>query len=130
MVNPPPTNPTPAPADPKLWGMLCHLSALAGVIIPFGNIIGPLVIWLIKKDEMPIVNEYGKESLNFQISMTIYAIGVGVVAGILSLIAIGVLLFPLVALVGLADLVLVIIASVQANKGIAYRYPFTIRFLT
>lgn len=128
MVNPPQTNPTPA--DPKLWGMLSHLSALAGLIIPFGNIIGPLVVWLVKKDEMPIVNEYGKESLNFQISMTIYAIAVGIVAGILMIIAVGVLLIPLIGLVGLVDFVLVIIASVQANKGIAYHYPFTIRFLT
>jgi uncharacterized Tic20 family protein len=105
------------------------LSALAGLIIPFGNVIGPLVVWLVKKDEMPIVNEYGKESLNFQISMTLYMVGAGIVATILTFIAIGVLLFPLIGLVGLADLVLVIIAGVQANKGIAYHYPATIRFI-
>lgn len=110
--------------------MLSHLSALAGLIIPFGNIIGPLVIWLVKKDEMPIVNEYGKESLNFQISMTIYMIAAGILAGILSFIVIGVFLFPLIAIIGLVDLVLVILASVQANKGLAYHYPFTLRLIT
>jgi uncharacterized Tic20 family protein len=109
--------------------MLCHLAALAGLIIPFGNIIGPLVVWLVKKDEMPIVNEYGKESLNFQITATIYMIGLVIVASILSFIVVGVFLFPLVGLVGLADLVLVIIAAVQVNKGVAYHYPFTIRFI-
>lgn len=127
MVNPP--DKTSSSTQDNLWPMLCHLSALAGLIIPFGNIIGPLVVWMIKKDEMPIVNEYGKESLNFQISMTIYIIGAGIVATILTLIAIGVLLFPLIGLVGLADLVLVIIASVQASKGVAYHYPLTIRFI-
>jgi uncharacterized protein len=113
----------------RTWAMLCHLSALAGLIIPFGNIIGPLVVWLIKKDEMPIVNEYGKESLNFQISMSIYMIGLGIIAGILSFIVVGVFLFPLIGVIAFVDLVLVIMASVQANKGIAYRYPFTLRLV-
>lgn len=59
----------------RIWGMLCHLTALLGIIgIPFGNIVGPLIIWLLKKNVYPFVNEQGKESLNFQISMTIYAL--------------------------------------------------------
>jgi len=128
MVNPP-GNTSSSTTQENLWPMLCHLAALAGLIIPFGNIIGPLVIWLVKKDEMPIVNAYGKESLNFQISVTLYMIGLGIVATILSFIAIGFLLFPIIGLVGLADLVLVIIASVQANKGIAYHYPLSISFI-
>ncbi len=125
----PPAKSSSTTSQENLWPMLCHLAALAGLIIPFGNIIGPLVVWLVKKDEMPIVNEYGKESLNFQITATIYMIGLVIVATILSFIAIGVLLFPLVGLVGLADLVLVIIATVQANKGVAYHYPLSIRFI-
>ena len=125
----PPAKSSSTTSQENLWPMLCRLAALAGLIIPFGNIIGPLVVWLVKKDEMPIVNEYGKESLNFQITATIYMIGLVIVATILSFIAIGVLLFPLVGLVGLADLVLVIIATVQANKGVAYHYPLSIRFI-
>jgi uncharacterized protein len=128
MVNPP-EQVSVAEQQNRTWAMLCHLSALAGIIIPFGNIIGPLVIWLIKKDQMPIVNEYGKESLNFQISVTIYAIAGIVVGTVLSFIGIGLLLFPIVGLIGLADLVLVIIASVQANKGVAYHYPLTLRLI-
>ncbi|MEW6113824.1 MAG: DUF4870 domain-containing protein, partial [Thermodesulfobacteriota bacterium] len=55
------------------WGMLCHLSALLGlVLISFGHILGPLVVWLFKKNDDPFIDEQGKESLNFQISMTIY----------------------------------------------------------
>jgi len=109
--------------DTNTWTMLCHLTALAFLIgIPFGNIIGPLIIWLVKKDQMKPVDEAGKESLNFQISMTIYA----AVAGILSLIVIGV--FLLIAIV-VVDVVLVIMASVKANSGEKYVYPLTIRLI-
>jgi uncharacterized protein len=108
--------------DQNTWAMLCHLSALAGFVIPLGNILGPLVIWLIKKDEFPLVADQGKEALNFQISMTIYYI----VAAILIIVLIGILL-----LIGLAlfSLIFTIIAMVKANEGTAYRYPMCIRFI-
>ncbi len=105
------------------WGMLCHLTALAGFVgIPFGNIIGPLVVWLLKKGDYPFVDGQGKESLNFQISVTIY----GIVAALLIFVVIGI--FLLIGLV-IADLVLVIIASVKASSGESYHYPLTIRFI-
>ena len=109
--------------DERVWGMLCHLSALAFFIFPFGNIIGPLVIWLIKKEEYPFVDEQGKESLNFQISITIYAIG----AAILIIILIGI---PLLIGLFIVDFILVIIAGIRANDGIHYRYPMCIRIIT
>lgn len=109
--------------DARLYGMLCHLTALSLYIgIPFGNIIGPLIVWLIKKDQYPFVDEQGKESLNFQISITIYAI----VASLLILIAIGVVI--LIAL-GIFAIIMVIMASIQANNGASYKYPLTIKFL-
>jgi uncharacterized Tic20 family protein len=126
----PPEQISAAEQQNRTWGMLCHLSALAGLVIPFGNILGPLVVWLVKKDQMPIVNEYGKEALNFQISVTIYLIALSVIAMILAFIAIGVFLFPIVGLIALADLVLVIIASVKANQGLAYKYPFALHLLS
>jgi uncharacterized protein len=122
----PTPQPTSTPAasnrDQNMWAMLAHLSALAGFIIPFGNIIGPLVIWLIKKDEYQLVDDQGKESLNFQISMTIYY----VISAILIIVIIGILM-----LIGLAifSLVMIIIAMVKANEGVAYRYPMCIRFI-
>lgn len=106
----------------RTWAMLCHLSALVGFIFPFGNIIGPLVVWLIKKDESEFVDDQGKESLNFQISFTIYCI----IAAFLILFIIGI--FLLVAL-GVLFLVLVIIATVKANSGEKFRYPLSIRFI-
>jgi uncharacterized protein len=123
----PPTVPPPAEvastSQERTFAMLCHLSALSALIgIPFGNIIGPLIFWLVKRDEFPLVDDQGKESLNFQISITIYA----VVSAILVLLVIGIAL--LIAL-GIFWLVMVIVASVKANEGQAYRYPITIRFL-
>ena len=111
------------PLRPRLAPGKCSAtSALAGFIIPLGNLIGPLVVWLIKKNEIPSVDAHGKESLNFQISMLIYAI----VSGVLCLILIG---FLLLAAVIITNLVCVIIASVKASNGVAFRYPLTIRFL-
>lgn len=107
----------------KMWKLLCHLTALSVFIgIPFGNVIGPLIIWLIKKDEFKSVDIEGKKSLNFQISMTIYIL----VASLLMFVIIGFILLPVI-LIG--DLILVIIAMVKLNEGVEYNYPFTITFI-
>ncbi len=108
--------------EEKTWGMLCHLMALTGYFIPFGNIIGPLVIWLIKKDDMPFVADQGKESLNFQLTILLAFI----VSGILTFVLIGIFMIFVVALY---DVVMVIVATVKSNDGVAYRYPYTIRFI-
>ena len=105
------------------WGMLCHLTALAAFLgIPFGHILGPLIVWLIKKNEYPFVDEQGKESLNFQISVTIYSMPLFILVFLL----IGI---PLLIALFMADVMLVIIAAVKASNGESYRYPLTIRFI-
>ncbi len=114
----------PAPdKDARLWGMLCHLTAFAGFIVPFGSIIAPLVIWLIKKNDIPFVDDQGKESINFQITVLIAAI----ICGILMFIGIGFLLLFALAIYAI---IMVIIASIKANEGIAYRYPYTLRLIS
>lgn len=92
------------------------------MIVPFGTILGPLVVWLMKKDTMPFVADQGKEALNFNITVLIAMI----VGGILTLVLIGVLVM---IVVGIAWLVLSIIAALAANKGESYRYPFTLRLV-
>lgn len=116
------SKPTPASGDEKTLGMLAHLLGLAGYILPFGNIIGPLVLWLIKKDQSAFVEHQAKESLNFQITMTIASI----ICGLLFFVVIGVFLLPIVLLI---DLILVIVAAVRANGGEAYEYPFSLRLV-
>ena len=107
----------------RIWAIFCHLSAFVVFVgIPLGNILGPLVIWLIKKNEMPLVDEEGKEAINFQISITIYT----GIAFILCFIAIGLLLiFPVI----LFNVILIIIASVKTSNGEKFHYPCTIRFI-
>lgn len=124
---PPPAPPPPPPTgeistEQRQWAMFAHLSALIGIVIPFGSIIAPLIIWQIKKAEMPFVDDQGKEALNFQITIAIAAI----VCFVLFLVLIGMLLLPLL---GLYALIFVIIASIKANEGVAYRYPFTLRLI-
>ena len=107
----------------RTWAIFCHLSAFVAFIgVPFGNILGPLVIWLIKKNEMPIVDQEGKAALNFQISMTIYTL----VALVLCLVAIG---FLLIVPIILANVILVVIASVKTSNGEKFQYPCTIQFI-
>jgi len=109
--------------DARTLGMVCHLSALIGLLgVPLLNIVGPLVVWHWKKDQYAFVEDQGKESLNFQISMTLY----GIVAGILTLILIG---WVLLGIIWIVNLVLVIIAASKANKGEAYRYPLNLRLI-
>jgi uncharacterized Tic20 family protein len=110
--------------------MLCHLSALAGFVIPAaGHIAGPLLVWLLKRDGSKEVDEHGKESVNFQISILIYSAALGIVCFVLMFVVIGFLLIPLFAVLYLLDVVLVIVASVKANNGELYRYPLTIRLI-
>lgn len=109
-------------SDERMWAMLCHLSTFAGYIMPFGNILGPLVIWLIKKDEYAFVDDQGKEALNFQISVTIYTLA----SAILILAIIGI---PLLIAVIIFEVVMTVIAAIKANGGEYYRYPLTIRLV-
>ncbi|MGB3203174.1 MAG: DUF4870 domain-containing protein [Nodosilinea sp.] len=115
-------NPIDSSPESRMWAMLAHLSSLSGFIIPFGNIIGPLIIWLVKRDEMPFVDDQAKEALNFNISMTIY----GLISAILIVVVVG---FLMLAALGIVWLVFAIMAAVKANEGVAYRYPLTLRLV-
>lgn len=105
------------------WAMFCHLAALSGFVIPLGNVLGPLIMWLIKKDTMPLVDQHGKEALNFQITVTIAML----ISFLLMFVLIGILL---VFVVGIGALVLTIIAAVKVSNGqFDYKYPFAIRLI-
>jgi uncharacterized Tic20 family protein len=117
-----PPVPTVGKKDENMWAMLCHLTTLSGFIIPLANIIAPLIIWSMKKDEFPLVEDQGKEALNFQISMTIYCIS----AAILIFIIIGI---PLLIGLAIFDIIVTIIAAVKTNEGSKYRYPLAIRLI-
>ncbi len=107
----------------RTWNILCHASALLGVLLHFpGHLLGPLIVWLAKRDAAPEIDAHGKEALNFQISMLIY----NVVAAVFCLIVVG---FVFLAILWVLNAVFVIIAAIQASDGKFYRYPMTIRFI-
>jgi len=111
--------------DARMWAMFCHLGGLCALlpIVPvIGGVLGPLIIWQLKKEEFDFVNDQGKEAVNFQISILIY----GIVAGLLCFACVGFVLLPAVYIF---NLIFLIIASIKANDGERYRYPLTIRFI-
>lgn len=131
--------------DERTWATICHLAAL--VMIPYvGIIVGPLVVWLIKRTEYPFVDDQGKQALNFQITVFLIAVIVGIcgVVGFFwgfATMKPGPDYFPVwpfvaqfgtfgvLGLLGLLDLILIILGAVTADKGERYRYPFAIRFI-
>ena len=114
----------------RTLAMFCHIGGLIGSVVPPGNIIVPVVIWLLKKDQSAFINEHGKEAINFQINLSVWAVICFVVSFILLIVIIGALLMPLtLGLLGLAGLILGIVAGVKAYEGNLYRYPFIIRLL-
>ncbi len=124
--------------DERTWLVGCHLSALLGFFMPLGNVVGPLVVWLLRKNESPAIDREGKDSLNFQISMTTYIIASYLLffAGFFGFVVHAVLPFAgffsgfLLAIgFGVFDLIQVIIAAIKTSNGEQYRYPITIRFV-
>lgn len=142
----------------RTWGMWTHLSSLVwiplafvGLAFPILNIVAPLIVWLVKKNDHPFIDQQGKESLNFQISLTLYSF-----VGVIALIVIGLIfgvslgtaqnsgqalialffgvgfvwLIILLGIISLVQLILVVFAAIKASNGEFYRYPLTIRFLS
>ncbi|MBI2993907.1 MAG: DUF4870 domain-containing protein [Gammaproteobacteria bacterium] len=120
---------TPSPQQPdknaRTWAMICHLAALSGFAVPvflFGFLLGPLVVWAIKRDDSPFIDDQGKEVMNFQLTMMIAFF----FSFMLMFILVG---FLLVAILCLYEFVMILIAAIKANEGVQYRYPLTIRFI-
>ena len=112
--------------DQCMWAMLCHLAGLAVVIVPIiGGMLGPLVIWMLKRDGNPFVDQQGKEALNFQISIfVLYAL-----LAVLSAIGLVCLAGPLLLLVTCVGILFSVVGGIKANQGEEYRYPLRYEFL-
>jgi len=120
-------------ADQRQWAMFAHLSAIAGAVLTsgiggWGTFLGPLIIWLVKKDTMPFVDDQAKEALNFNITVAIVFFALWVLVFVT--LGIGLLIaIPAWFVIGIAWLVFTIIAAIKANDGVTYRYPFTMRLV-
>lgn len=109
--------------EERMWAMIAHLSGFAFYLLPgIGQILGPLIVWLAKREGNPFVDAQAKEALNFQLTVTIYAL----VFAVLIFVLIGI---PLLAALHIFQIVCMIIAAIKANDGIAFRYPATIRLI-
>lgn len=108
--------------DERNTGVLIHLLTFAGLIIPLGNILGPLVVWLLKKDESEFIDECGREALNFQISMFLLML----LCIPLVFVIIGI---PMLIILVLMDLIMPIFAAIRVSDGVLYRYPLTWRMI-
>lgn len=122
------------PAEQRQWAMFAHLSALVGGLVTagwagsIGCFIGPLVIWLVKKETMPFVDDQAKEALNFNITVALVFLVLLLLT--IGTLGIGILLTgPLMIIVGIAWLVMTVIAAIKANDGVSYRYPMTLRLV-
>ena len=123
MDQPPPIPSSSTSSDTRTWCVLAHATALVGFLVPLaGHIVGPLIVWLVKRVDSAEIDAHGKESLNFQLSMLIY----NLIAAVLCLVLIG---FFILAILHILNVVLVIIASIQASEGKLYRYPLAIRLI-
>ena len=120
-------------AEEKQWALFAHLSALLGAFVTgfwfgWGCFLGPLVIWLVKKDTMPFVNDQAREALNFNITLAI----IGVILLVFSIVTLGIgllITIPLGIIVAIGWLVLTVIAAIKASEGVAYRYPLSLRLI-
>jgi uncharacterized Tic20 family protein len=121
--NLPPVTPAPPTENERTWGMLAHLSALVGLVLPLiGNILGPLLVWLTKREQSAFIATHAKEALNFNIMVTL----AGVVCGFLALIFIG---FLLGTALFIAWLVMTLVAAIRASEGVPYHYPLSLRLV-
>ncbi|HEY6894205.1 MAG TPA: DUF4870 domain-containing protein [Rhodanobacteraceae bacterium] len=118
----------PRDADERMWAMLGHLSAFTAFITGLGCVIGPLIVWLVKRETMPFVADQAKEALNFNITAIIVAVGLGLFTAIT--LGIGALItVPAFCVLFVGWFVLTIVAGIKANNGEQYRYPFAIRLV-
>jgi uncharacterized Tic20 family protein len=132
MSDPTPSLP-PAPRPDRTWEVACHVSAFAGLLAPgIGNVVGPLVVWLLKKAENPAVDRHGRESLNFQISMSIYAFVGSFACGIIAFLTCGIGIFLIYAVAiafYIANIAMPILGALRASEGGFYEYPFNLRLI-
>ncbi len=110
-----PSGPSGVSKDERTWAMVAHLIGIIGFL-------GPLIVWLIQREKMPFVDDQGKESLNFQLTVLI----AWLISGVLSCFAIGLFVIPVIFL---GNIILCILAALKANEGVAYRYPVIIRMI-
>jgi len=123
----PPAGPTNTRDDRRTWALMAHLSALPSMLIAMA-FIGPLLVYAMKKDD-PYIRGHAAAALNFQLSVLLYGLVLGLIFFVGLLFVVGLLLIPFLIVLAIAWLALICVAAVKAGEGKEYRYPLTIRFV-
>ena len=119
--------------DHRTYALLMHLSLVAHAFLPYISILIPIIMWQTKKSESRFINDHGKESVNFQITLLLYSIALPAIIAILGVLTLGlgfILLIPAIALPFVLGIVGMVLSMTAANRGEYYRYPMTIRFIS
>ncbi|HEY0179632.1 MAG TPA: DUF4870 domain-containing protein [Dokdonella sp.] len=128
--SPPAAPPPPASSssDDRTWALIAHLSAFSFFISGIGCVLGPLIVWLVKRDTLPFAADQAKEALNFNLTLAIAFVALLVLT--VATFGIGIVLaWPIGVALFVAWFVLTIVAAVKASEGVAYRYPFALRLI-
>lgn len=113
----------PINSDDRKWGAIAHFAALIGLLLPLGLVLGPFLVWVLKKKDSEFVDEQGKEALNFQLSVLIAAF---------ILLFLGAMirpLLPLAFLIGIGGLIFAVVAGINVIKGNQSGYPWSLRII-
>ena len=110
--------------DDRIWATFIHVGAFGGLVLPLASILVPLIIWLAKRQNSPFIDDHGKESVNFQISLVIWYVVAGILVPVCGIGFLGLIALSIMALVTM------ILNGIRANRGEYVRYPMTIRFLS
>ena len=127
-----PAVPPQPSVEERNWAVGAHLSALV-TFVGLPSFVGPLVVWLMKKDESQFVGEHAREALNFNLSVLLYVVAAAIVSFIFLVVTVGLgllLLIPIVLIAAVFWVVVLIQASIAASKGESYSYPATINFIS
>ena len=122
----------PVTDQERTWAMAAHLATLLGSAVPFGNVLAPLVIWLVQRDRSRFVRKHALESLLFQVGLGVAAV-VLVMWMMMSMARGGAgILLPILGVLALtvADLLYMVLAAIRANEGKVWEYPITTRFVS
>ena len=111
--------------DTRLWGMILHLTVLAGHLVPYAGLVVPVVIWQMKKNDLPGIDTHGKNAVNWIISYIIYSV---ICFGLFITVVLSIIAIPLWIVLGVLGLIFPIIAGIKANSGEFWKYPLAISF--
>ena len=122
------TTPGSLTSEERTLGCVAHLSTFAGYVVPFGNVVAPLVIWLTQRDESTFVGEHARQALNFQITFMVFALACVIV--LIATLGLGIfVVVPALIVMAICEVVFTVIGAIRGYEGNEYRYPLSLTWV-